>query len=282
MESLPCSSESDRTANQRLQRMMATWISKGQLAIGLVILMTSPFLTPSLLAQGNSPHFRYSIQDPPGTVGRGQLVRGGPLAGYFQPVEFKALGGMEVSLAQGGKFGPSTPTTTAGLLIGQVYRLRVSNIPLQPGLEVYPSVEIINRLYPPQGASWKFPIPIHLTKRDIEFALQGRYVTRVIYLEEPRAATPYVANPNEQPYFDVGSSEDPLHVADRLGRPMAILRLGSRVPRLDRTTGTFLFHSPPARLPPSAAARQALLPRGSAVTRQPHVPRTYPATPLKR
>ena len=274
MGSLPWSSESDRTANQRSKRMMGTWIFKGQLAIGLVILMTS-----SLLAQNNPPHFQYSIQDPPGTVGRGQLLRGGPLPGYFQPVEFKALGGMQVSIAHGGKFGPTAPTTTAGLLIGQVYRLRVSNIPLQPGLEVYPSVEIINRLYPPQGASWKFPIPIHLTKRDIEFALQGRYVTRVIYLEDPRAATPYLANPNEQPYFDVGSAEDPLHVADRLGRPMAILRLGSRVPRLDRITGTFLFRSPPVRLPPSAAAKQALLP---AVTRQPHVPRTYPATPLRR
>ena len=133
--------------------------------------------------------------------------------------------------------------------IGQVYRLRVSKIPLKAGFEVYPSVEIINRLYPPQGLAWKFPIPIHLTSRDMEFALQGRYVTRVIYLEDPRAALPAVANPNVQRYFDVGTTEDPLHTADQLGRPMAILRLGSRVPRLDRTTGSFLFNSPPLQLP---------------------------------
>lgn len=259
---------------------MMTWTFNWRLAAAGIVLFTAN----SLLAQTTAPHFRYSILDPPGTVGRGQLQRGGPLAGYFQPVEFKALGGMQVSLAKEGKFGPATASSTAGLLIGHVYRLRVSKIPLQPGVEVYPSVEIINRLYPPQGSEWKFPIPVHLTPRDVAIALQGRLVTRVIYLEDPRAAVPYVADRDEQSYFDVGATEDPLHVADGLGRPMAILRLGSRVPRLDRTTGTFLFQSPPVQLPGVPAAKQARFQLNPAITRQPSVPRTSPspALPLKR
>ncbi len=34
-------------------------------------------------------------------------------------------------------------------------------------------------------------------------------------------------------------------MADALGRPMAILRIGSRVPEQDNATGRFLFDSPP-------------------------------------
>ena len=41
--------------------------------------------------------------------------------------------------------------------------------------------------------------------------------------------------------FDVRFNEDPLRVADQLGRPMAILRLGSKQPRMDRQTGRFMF-----------------------------------------
>ncbi|MFP6669928.1 MAG: hypothetical protein VB857_00820 [Pirellulaceae bacterium] len=259
--------------------MMGTWILKGQLATGLVILMTS-----SLLAQGGPRHFQHSILDPPGTVGRSQLLRGGPVVGYYQPVEFKALDGMQVSVAKDGKFQSAAPVVKAGLLIGQVYRLRVSKIPFQAGREVYPSVEIINRLYPPQGLAWKFPIPIHLTSRDMEFALQGRYITRVIYLENPRAAVPAVATANIQPYFDVGTTEDPLHIADQLGRPMAILRLGSRVPRLDRTTNSFLFNSPPVQLPGAATVKQTTFQPNPAIIRNSRVPRlyTFPAPPLQR
>lgn len=248
---------------------MGTWILKRHLAIVLIFWTTS-----SVLGQSR-PHFQHSIQDPPGTVGRSQLLRGGPLPGYFQPVEFKALDGMEVSLAYDGKFHPATPTVKAGLLIGPVYRLRVSSIPRMAGFEVYPSIELVNRLYPPQGLAWKFPIPIYLTQQDIQYALQGRYITRVIYLEDPRAALPIVARVNEQRYFDVKAPTDPLHTADQLGRPMAILRLGSRVPRLDRTTGSFLFHSPPVLVPGPATVKQAAFQPDSATTRLPNVPRLF-------
>ena len=39
----------------------------------------------------------------------------------------------------------------AGLLIGSVYRLRVTSIPLAEGLEVFPTIEVIDRLYAPLG-----------------------------------------------------------------------------------------------------------------------------------
>ena len=40
-------------------------------------------------------------------------------------------------------------------------------------------------------------------------------------------------------------SEDPLKVADKLGRPMAILRMGSRIPDMDAAHARFIYGSPP-------------------------------------
>ena len=183
---------------------------------------------------------------PPGAIGSQQLLRGGPLPGYFQPVEVRVPEGATVSPAVDGVFAePEVEPLKVGFLIGAVYRLRVTNIPLQEGLEVYPTVEVIDRLYPPLRQEHKFPIPIEITQEDLELAMSGRFVTRVIYLEDPEAALPIVENPEEQTVYDIAHAENPLEVADRLGRPMAILRLGGRVPDATGPDAAFLYGSPP-------------------------------------
>lgn len=194
-------------------------------------------------------HYLQSADLPPGAIGTAQLVRGGPLAGYFQPVEVRGPQGAKVALEIGGLFEPSvSDTVMAGMLIGQVYRLKVTEIPRNEGAEVFPTVEVINRLYPPPGKATKFPIPIELTQHEIELALSGQYVVRVIYLEDPNQPLP-TAELAEQRYFEAAPGQDPLKVADELGRPMAILRMGSRVP--DLPSESELRHSPPLiRFPP--------------------------------
>ena len=42
-----------------------------------------------------------------------------------------------------------------------------TDIPEHPGVEVFPTVEMIDRLYPPQGQSLKFPVPIDLTQDEL-------------------------------------------------------------------------------------------------------------------
>ena len=190
---------------------------------------------------------------PPGAIGSWQLQRGGPLPGYFQPVEIEAPRGASISLAAEGRFdAEASNPIQAGMLIAPVYRLRVTNIPLQEGFEVYPTLEIIDRTYPPEGQAGRFPIVVELTQDDLELALSGRFVTRVIYLEEPLGALPIVET--DQRWFDVGPGEDPLRRADELGRPVAILRMGSRVPDDAQNPGLeFLYGNPPYwKLPPAA------------------------------
>jgi hypothetical protein len=183
---------------------------------------------------------------PPGAIGSQQLLRGGPLPGYFQPVEIRAPAGVRISTAAFGRFeSPRPAPLIAGMLIGSVYRLRVSNIPRQEGLEVYPTIEVIDRVYPPFGQEFRFPIPIELTLEELEMALDGKFVTRVVYLEEPESALGIAEDPDLQSSFEVTDGDNPLDVADSLGRPMAILRMGARVPDADEPDDAFLYGSPP-------------------------------------
>ncbi len=191
-------------------------------------------------------HSRYRSDLPPGEVGAQQLRRGGPLQGYVQPVEIRVPEGAAVSLACEGDFAWTATKLRAGLLVGQVYRLEVRDIPRHDQAAVYPSLELINRLYPPRGLKYRFPIPVEITQEDLERAMAGEMVVRVIYLENPERADPRGEDPGEQRFQDALPGEDPLQLADELGRPMAILRMGSRVPPRGTCDSTFLFGCPPA------------------------------------
>jgi hypothetical protein len=187
----------------------------------------------ALAARAQQPpvHYFQSANLPPGAVAAGQLTRPNQLAGYVQPVEIQVPDGVRISLNVGGQFDESRPgPVQAGMLIGPVYSLKITNIPFREGQEVFPTIEMINRLYPPPGQERCFPVPVQLTREELEFALDGRFVTRVIYLEDTATALPRRDEPGDQRFFEVPPDQDPLQVADRLGRPMAILRMGSRIP----------------------------------------------------
>ncbi len=200
----------------------------------------------------------------PGVVGAGRLMRGGAVAGYFQPVEVSGPEKIEIALAQSGQFlQPLAAPVKVGMLVGAVYRLRVTNIPLRPGEELYPTIEVLDRLYTPRGREHRFPIPIVLEQEDLARALAGGMVTRVIYLEDSENASAIADEPGTQRVTDVAATDNALQVADQLGRPMAILRIGSRVPTdLNGDLSTFLYNSPPWLPLPPVPTRQGLVDAG--------------------
>jgi hypothetical protein len=207
------------------------------------------WLAVSAVAAAQGPwHYLHKADMPPGAIGQRQLQRGGPLPGYFQPVEVSAPQGTLLSIVCGGDFtDPQREKLLAGMLIGQVYRLKVSNIPGREGLEVFPTVEVIDRLYPPPGQAARFPIPVVLTEEELKMATDGRYVLRVIYVEEPRTALPIRDEAGKQRYYEIAAGADAMEAADRLGRPVAILRMGSRVPLEGEDQSQFLYHEPPVQ-----------------------------------
>lgn len=221
-------------------------VTKSRLATWCLLL--SAGVAGDAFAQREPVHYFHSAHLPPGTIGPGQLLRGGPLAGYFQPLEIRGPEGLQVSVAVEGRFQPAQQTPAMfGMLIGPVYRLKLTGIARREGEELFPTIEVINRLYPPPGLENHFPIPVHFTQEELEMALSGRLVTRVIFLEDPQSALPVRDTLDFQRYYEVRSDEDPLKAADRLGRPMAIMRIGSRTPDYDHTFQRFVFECPPLR-----------------------------------
>jgi hypothetical protein len=255
-----------------------------------ITLMCSTFalLAMPLIVLAQPPvHYQNRADMPSGAIGRSQFERGGPFQNYFQPVEVRVPEGSIVSLAAEGDFLPSKQNVAlGGMLIGQVYRLKVAYLTPEHEVEVFPSIELVDRLYPPPGQETRFPVPVEITAEDLALAAEGKFVTRVIYLEDPRNPLPVRELPgHEQRVTDSLLNQDPLQVADQMGRPMAILRLGSRVPQYDSNTGKFLFGSPPLQiyqqakpeLPPEAGLEKP----AELIGTEPRAARRHPRLPVR-
>ena len=99
----------------------------------------------------------------------------------------------------------------AGLLIGHVYRFRITGIPDAEGAELYPTIELIDRTYPPPGLATLHPIPINLDEDDLDAAMDGQMVTRVVYLEkDQQSAMPLPETPTTSLAIHIGHNQDPL------------------------------------------------------------------------
>jgi len=209
-----------------------------------LLILTLGSAATGLQAQ-QEPRYRYDSTLPPGAIGQTQLLRRSAMRGYAQPVELIAPQGARVWVFADGEFQDMGDSkATVGMFLGQVYRVKVTGIEGYPGLEVYPSIEVINRLYPPDGLELKFPVQVDLNIEDLVTAANGAIVTRVVYLEDPQDALPVRQQRHEQPYYDVAPHRDPLKVAQQLGRPMAVVRTGSRIPDPSTIEG-FTFGGPP-------------------------------------
>jgi len=208
-------------------------------------------------AQDRPVHWHHAGAMPPGAIGRQRLMRGGPLLGFCQPVEIRVPKGARISPATGSSFLEGrADRLLVGVPIGPVYRFKVTEIPEHPGLELFPTVELIDRLYPPPGLKLHFPVPIELTRDELLLAAEGRFVTRVIYLEDPDLAPAIARSNEEQPWIEARPGDDPLVMADHLGRPMAILRLGGRVPGDNQPNPAFLYGAPPVVVYDPPAVRE--------------------------
>ena len=179
---------------------------------------------------GGGQHRVFHGDMPPGAIVQARLMGRGPIAGYYQPVAFSGPEGARFALPQNESFVAADAALQAGLLVGAIYRFRITGIPRAPGAELYPTVEVIDRTYPPPGMAHRYPIPINLDQEDLEAALEGRLVTRVVLLEDPQTAIAVATEPTSSRAIDIAEYQDALEVADRFGRPVAIVRIGSVTP----------------------------------------------------
>lgn len=186
---------------------------------------------------------------PPGAAGywAGALGKGRP--NYSQPIRITLPSQGKVTVYPGGDSAPHTLTAPAlvGVGVGHFYRFRISDMPEFPGVDVYPSVEILDQLHPPVGQANAFPIPIEIHRDELEMVLEGRMVTKVIYLEQPNMASPR-AHTGRVPVSTLEAQRNLLAAADQIGRPMVILRIGGRQPDPRQMNSEFFGRGAPLKV----------------------------------
>lgn len=187
--------------------------------------------SPAAAQQAQRYHQPLSQHTPPGkAAGWLNYLRQYDPA-WLQPMQVELPGGGNVQVYSGSTqpIGMGSAPAIVAASAGHLYRLRISDMPEFPGIDLYPTIELLDRLHPPQGLEDEFPIPILFTADDIRTAINGQLVTRIIYLEQPQIAQSLDPLRREIPQTLPGS-ENALQEADRLGRPMAVIRIGGRRP----------------------------------------------------
>lgn len=111
---------------------------------------------------------------------------------------------------------------------GGLYRLKLTNIPSRPGVELYPTVELAYA-NPRTGAYLAHnSVPLQFTEEDFDQVLTGNFVTKVIYLPDPEFQGPALAGIDTLVSTRLDPGIDPIVEADRRGSILAIIRLGDK------------------------------------------------------
>ena len=193
--------------------------------------LTSRDVSAQQFPSVNGRQFPLNQMSPPGTSAEWAAKLGRTTPDYFQPVRLSLPSTGMVTFFEGvpnRSYNLPAPAQ-AGLLVGRMYRLRVSNVPEIPGVDFFPSIELFDRLHPPLGKVEDFPVEFELTLEELEWASQGRLVTKVVYLEQPNRVPLENLNAKER-ITTIEPHRNAIAEADLLGRPVAIVRLGGRTP----------------------------------------------------
>ncbi|WP_145062146.1 hypothetical protein [Adhaeretor mobilis] len=110
---------------------------------------------------------------------------------------------------------------------GGLYRLKLSNLPERPGVELYPTVEVAPVTPRTDAYLAHAPIPIQFTDEDLDQVLSGNFVTKVIYLPDPEFQELALAGVETLVSTRLDPGVDPIDEADRRGSILAIVRIGN-------------------------------------------------------
>ncbi len=111
---------------------------------------------------------------------------------------------------------------------GAIYRLKLTNIPGYPGVELYPSLEVAPTVPRTEAFIAHNFIPFQLTDDDFKQVLSGNFVTKVIYLPDPQYQELALAGVETLVSTRLDPGVDPIVEADRRGSILAIIRLGNK------------------------------------------------------
>jgi len=159
--------------------------------------------------------------------------------------------------------GRSTPFRY-NFMQGYIYRLKMSDIAGRPTLTLYPTIEVAPSTPATDAYLTHNQIPIQFTAEDLDQVEGGNFVTKVIYLPDPRYQELAVANVETLVSTRLEPGVDPILEADKRGTILMIVRLGginlemdgagAPVPSDSPIVPQPATNMPPGMLPPGVVA----------------------------
>jgi hypothetical protein len=110
---------------------------------------------------------------------------------------------------------------------GGVYRLRLSGIRNLPGVELYPTLEVVPSNWRSDAFLAHSSVPVTFTNEDFEQVAAGNFVVKVIYLPDPAFQDLAITGPDEIVSTRLDPGVDPIAEAYRRGSILCIVRLGN-------------------------------------------------------
>ena len=112
-------------------------------------------------------------------------------------------------------------------LQGYIYRLKITGISSRPGLVLYPTIEVAPSTPSTDAFLTHNPIPVQFTEEDFDQVTAGNFVTRVIYLPDPKYQELAVAGVETLVSTRLEPGVDPILEADKRGTILLIVRMGA-------------------------------------------------------
>jgi hypothetical protein len=213
-----------------------------------------------------------NMGNPPGAVAAlGALTGPGPAPFGVARTEIRFVGpaGMRISWyapRSDGKAGFTSQYLEAparyNFLQACIYRLKLSDIPNRPGVELYPTLEVVPANIKTATFLAHSAVPVAFTEEDLEQVAAGNFVVKVIYLPDPAFQDLAATGPDEVVSSRLEPGVDPIVEAKRRGSILAIVRLGNidleapNTPAMDAPPG----NGNGAMMPPGQAGGQAMRP----------------------
>lgn len=256
--------------------------------------------------QSGPPPAGGMIQPPPGAGMGGPDQTGRRFPNVRSQIFFVEPSGMKIGWQTGaGGTGeriylPAQLTAPAryNFTQGYIYRLKLTDIAGRPGLQLYPSIEVAPSTPATDAYLTHNPIPAIFTEEDFDQVVAGNFVTKVIYLPDPKYQELAVSGVETLVSTRLEPGVDPILEADRRGTILLIIRLGAidlEMPSSGTSAGSAnagfnpgLILSPtpdtslnPQPLPPAEPAATPIVPvdPAPATTPPPAAPEPAPAPP---
>lgn len=181
---------------------------------------------------------------PPGGIGRGNvmpaqyaMVKGGagvPFTIGRTQVKFTRPTAMKISWFTAGPDGKPTWSTTPIETPGRynftqaaIYRLKLTGIDGRPGLELYPTLEVVPCNPNTEAFLAHSSVPLEFTNEDFKQVAEGNYIVKVIYLPYPQFQDAAGTGTDEILSTRLEPGADPIEEARRRGSILLVIRMGN-------------------------------------------------------